>query len=31
MKSVIYKFDPVIYPFKLLASKDFDAKELGGI
>ena len=29
MKSVIYEFDPVIYPFKLLVSKDFDAKELG--
>lgn len=29
MKSVIYKFDPVIYPFKLLVSKYFDAKELG--
>ena len=31
MKSVIYEFDPVIYPFKLLVSKDFDAKELGGM
>lgn len=31
MKSVIYSFDPVIYPFKLLVSKDFDAKELGGM
>ena len=29
MKSVIYEFDPVIYPFKLLVSKDFDPKELG--
>ena len=29
MKSVIYSFDPVIYPFKLLVSKDFDTKELG--
>ena len=29
MKSVIYEFDPVIYPFKLLVSKDFDTKELG--
>ena len=29
MKSVIYKFDPVIYPFKLLVSKNFDGKELG--
>lgn len=28
MKSVIYEFDPVIYPFKLLVSKDFDEKEL---
>ena len=31
MKSVIYEFAPVIYPFKLLVSKDFDAKELGGM
>ena len=31
MKSVIYEFDPVIYPFKLLVSKNFDAKELGGM
>ena len=29
MKSVIYKFDPVIYPFVLLVSKNFDASELG--
>lgn len=29
MKSVIYKFDPVIYPFVLIVSKDFDASELG--
>ena len=28
MKSKIYKFDPVIYPFKLLVTKDFDSKEL---
>ena len=28
MKSVIYKFDPVIYPFPLLVSKDFVADEL---
>ena len=31
MKSKIYEFDPVIYPFKLLVSKDFDSKELGEI
>lgn len=29
MKSVIYEFDPVIYPFKLLVSKNFDTEELG--
>lgn len=29
MKSVIYEFDPAIYPFKLLVSKDFDTDELG--
>lgn len=28
MKSVVFEFDPVIYPFKLLVSKDFDSKEL---
>ena len=28
MKSVIYSFDPVIYPFKLLVTKEFDSKEL---
>lgn len=28
MKSKIYKFDPVIYPFKLLVTKDFDSQEL---
>lgn len=28
MKSIIYKFDPVIYPFPLLVSKDFDIQEL---
>ena len=28
MKSVIYEFDPVIYPFKLLVTKKFDSKEL---
>lgn len=28
MKSVIYEFDPVIYPFPLLVTKDFDSKEL---
>ena len=28
MKSVIYEFDPVIYPFPLLVTKDYDAKEL---
>lgn len=26
MKSVIYEFDPVIYPFKLLVSKNYDSK-----
>lgn len=31
MKSVIYEFDPVIYPFKLLVSKNFDVEELGGM
>lgn len=28
MKSKIYQFDPVIYPFKLLVTKDFDSQEL---
>lgn len=28
MKSVIYKFDPVIYPFPVLVTKKFDSKEL---
>ena len=28
MKSVIYKFDPVIYPFKLLVTKRFDIEEM---
>lgn len=28
MKSTIYEFDPVIYPFPLLVSKDFDIQEL---
>ena len=28
MKSKVYLFDPVIYPFKLLVSKDFNSKEL---
>ena len=28
MKSVIYKFDPVIYPFPLLVTKKFDKEEL---
>ena len=28
MKSVIYKFDPVIYPFQLIVSKKFDSQEL---
>ena len=28
MKSVIYEFDPVIYPFKLLVSKKFDKEEM---
>lgn len=28
MKSVIYEFDPVIYPFPLLVTKDYDSKEL---
>lgn len=31
MKSVIYEFDPVIYPFKLLVSRYFDANELGSM
>lgn len=31
MKSVIYEFDPVIYPFKLLVSRVFDVEELGGM
>lgn len=29
MKSVIYLFDPVLYPFPLLVTKKFDPKELG--
>lgn len=28
MKSVIYEFDPVIYPFKLLVTKKFDKEEM---
>lgn len=28
MKSTIYEFDAVIYPFKLLVTKDFEPKEL---
>jgi hypothetical protein len=28
MKSVIYEFDPVIYPFKLLITKKFDKDEM---
>lgn len=28
MKSVIYEFDPVIYPFPLLVTKDYDSREL---
>lgn len=28
MKSVIYEFDPVIYPFPVLVSKKFDQNEL---
>lgn len=28
MKSVIYAFDPVIYPWQLLVTKKFDAQEL---
>ena len=28
MKSVIYEFDPVIYPFPLLVTKRFDVEEL---
>jgi len=28
MKSIIYEFDPVIYPFPLLVSKQFDIQEL---
>ena len=28
MKSIIYEFDPVIYPFPLLVSKQFDIHEL---
>lgn len=28
MKSVIYKFDPVLYPFPLLVTKDFVVDEL---
>ena len=31
MKSIIYEFDPVIYPFKLLVTKEFDSKELSEI
>lgn len=31
MKSEIYEFDPVIYPFKLLVSRVFDVEELGGM
>lgn len=31
MKSVIYEFDPVIYPFSLLVTKDYDPKELGDL
>ena len=29
MKSKIYEFNPAIYPFKLLVTKEFDSKELG--
>lgn len=29
IRSKLYEFDPVIYPFKLLVSKDFEPKELG--
>ena len=28
MKSIIFEFDAVIYPFKLLVTKNFDPKEL---
>lgn len=28
MKSVIYEFDPVIYPFPLLVTKRFDVEEI---
>lgn len=28
MKSVIYEFDPVIYPFPLLVTKRFDVEEM---
>lgn len=28
MKSVIYEFDPVIYPFPLLVTKKFDVEEM---
>lgn len=28
MKSVIYEFDPAIYPFPLLVTKKFDANEI---
>jgi hypothetical protein len=28
MKSKIYEFDPVIYPFQILISRDWDVKEL---
>ena len=31
MKSVIYKFNPVIYPYPVLVTKDYDEDELKGL
>ena len=31
MKSKIYEFDPVLYPFPILVTKDFDKEELKSI
>lgn len=31
MKSIIYEFNPVLYPFPIHVTKDFDVEELKGI